>query len=154
MAKDRIQGLELGTLIHDIGKVYVPAEILNRPGKLTPEEFAIIKTHPQVGYDIIKDIEFPWPVADIVHQHHERLDGTGYPQGLKGDEIILEARITTVADVVEAITSHRPYRPGLDLDVALNEIKNNRGKFYDPDVVDAFLRLITEKNFILEGWSS
>lgn len=151
--KDRIQGLELGTLIHDIGKVYVPAEILNRPGKLTPEEFAIIKSHPQVGYDIIKDIEFPWPVADIVHQHHERLDGSGYPQGLKGDEIIPEAKITTVADVVEAITSHRPYRAGLDLEIALNEIKDNRGKFYDPDVVDACLRLITEKNFVLEGWS-
>lgn len=152
--KQRLQGLELGTLIHDIGKIYVPAEILNRPGKLTKSEFDIIKTHPDVGYDIIKDIEFPWPVADMVHQHHERLDGSGYPLGLKGDEIILEAKVLTVADVVEAITSHRPYRPGLDLDVALNEIKNNRGKFYAPDVVDACVKIITEKNFVMEGWST
>lgn len=152
--KQRLQGLELGTLIHDIGKIYVPAEILNRPGKLTKSEFDIIKTHPDVGYDIIKDVEFPWPVADMVHQHHERLDGSGYPQGLKGDEIILEAKVLTVADVVEAITSHRPYRPGFDLDVALNEIKNNRGKFYAPDVVDACVKIITEKNFVLEGWTS
>lgn len=152
--KDRIQGLELGTLIHDIGKVSSPAEILNRPGKLTPDEFAIIKSHPQVGYEIIKDIEFPWPVADIVYQHHERLDGSGYPQGLKGDEIIPEAKITAVADVVEAITSHRPYRAARDLDIALNEIRDNRGTFYDPEVVDACLRLITEKNFALEGWPS
>ena len=152
--KQKIQGLELGTLIHDIGKIYVPAEILSRPGKLTKNEFDIIKTHSEVGYDIIKDIEFPWPVADMIVQHHERLDGSGYPKGLKGDEIIPEARIMAVADVVEAITSHRPYRPGLGIDVALDEIQKNRGNFYEPDVVDACVRLITEEKPVLEGWAS
>ena len=140
-------------MIHDIGKIYVPAEILSRPGKLSKNEFGIIKAHPDVGYDIIKDIEFPWPVAEMVVQHHERLDGSGYPKGLKGDEIIFEARIMAVADVVEAITSHRPYRPGRDLEIALDEIQKNRGNFYEPDVVDACMRLITEKNFVLDGWS-
>jgi PAS domain S-box-containing protein/putative nucleotidyltransferase with HDIG domain len=144
---DRIEGLRLGGMIHDIGKIYIPAEILNRPGRLSEHEFEMIKSHPEVGYDIIKDVVFPWPVADIVLQHHERLDGSGYPGGLKGDEIILEARILAVADVVEAITAHRPYRAALGIEVALDEITKHRGVFYDPAVVDVCLALFREKGF-------
>lgn len=146
---DRIEGLKLGCLIHDIGKIYVPAEILNRPGALSEAEFGMIKSHCQVGYDIIKDVVFPWPVADMVLQHHERRDGSGYPNGLKGDEIILEARILTVADVVEAISAHRPYRPALGIDVALEEILGKRGVWYDEAVVDACVRLVREKGYVL-----
>lgn len=144
---NRIEGMKLGAMIHDIGKIYVPAEILNRPGQLSVHEFGMIKTHPEVGYDIIKDVKFPWPVALMVLQHHERMDGSGYPKGLKGDEIILEARILAVADVVEAITAHRPYRPALGFDVALAEIEAKRGQLYDPNVVDACLRLFREKGY-------
>ncbi len=144
---ERINGLRMGATIHDIGKIHLPAEILSKPTKLTKMEFELIKTHCQVGYDILKDIPFPWPVVDIAWQHHERLDGTGYPQGLKGDEICLEARIVAVADVVEAISSHRPYRPALGMDVALKEIETHRGKWYDADVVDVCLKLINEGGF-------
>ena len=144
---NRIEGMKLGAMIHDIGKIYVPAEILNRPGQLSVHEFGMIKTHPEVGYDIIKDVKFPWPVALMVLQHHERMDGSGYPKGLKGDEIILEARILAVADVMEAITAHRPYRPALGFDVALAEIEAKRGQLYDPNVVDACLRLFREKGY-------
>ena len=150
MDEDRLEGLRLGAMIHDIGKIYVPAEILNRPGRLSKPEFEIIKSHPAVGYDIIKDVRFPWPVADMVLQHHERMDGSGYPEGLHGDQIILEARILAVADVVEAITAHRPYRPAVGLDKALGEIETNRGTLYDPAVVDACLRLIRDKSFAFE----
>jgi len=143
----RIEGLRLGALIHDIGKIQVPAEILSRTTKLTEVEYKMVQTHCETGYKILKDIPFLWPVADIAHQHHERLDGTGYPQGLKGDEICLEARIVAVADVVEAISSHRPYRPALGIDTALKEIKSKRGKLYDPDTVDACLKLFAEKKF-------
>lgn len=145
---ERIEGLKLGGLIHDIGKIYVPAEILNRPGQLSPPEFELIKSHSEVGYDIIKDVKFPWPVAQMVLQHHERLDGSGYPKGLKGEDIILEARILAVADVVEAITAHRPYRPAIGVEAALAEIESKRGLAYDADVVDACLRLFRER-----GWS-
>jgi PAS domain S-box-containing protein len=142
-----VEGVHFGALIHDLGKIQVPAEILSKPSHLTKLEFELIKTHPQAGYDIVKDIEFPWPVAQMVHHHHERLDGSGYPQGLKGDEIALEARILAVADVVEAMSSHRPYRPGLGIDAALKEIGEQRGKTLDPDAVDACARLFREKGF-------
>ena len=144
---EQIEGLRLGAMIHDIGKIYVPAEILNRPGRLTQYEYEIIKSHPLVGHDIMKDIEFPWPIAQMIWQHHERLDGSGYPQGLKGDEIILEARIITVADVVEAMSSHRPYRPALALNGAFSHIQEKRGIYYDPAIVDACFDLFSVKRF-------
>jgi PAS domain S-box-containing protein/putative nucleotidyltransferase with HDIG domain len=144
-----IEGLRLGAMIHDIGKIYVPAEILARPGRLTETEMSIIKTHSQVGYDIVKDVAFPWPVEKMILQHHERLDGSGYPNGIKGDEIILEARILCVADVVEAMASHRPYRAGLGIEAAMEEIKGNSGNIYDPLVVDACVRLFEEKGFTI-----
>ncbi len=140
--EERIEGLRIGAQVHDIGKISVPSEILNRPGKLTAAEFAVIKAHPETGYDIVKDVDFPWPIARMVLEHHERLDGSGYPGGLRGDEILLEARIIAVADVVESMTSHRPYRPGLGLDVALAEITLKRGTHFDAQVVDACLRVI------------
>jgi putative nucleotidyltransferase with HDIG domain len=142
LPKERIDGLEMAGDIHDIGKIRVPAEILSKPGKLTAPEMEIIRTHAEVGYEILKSIEFPWPVARIVRQHHERLDGSGYPDHLKGDQILLESRIICVADVVEAMSTHRPYRPGLGMDKALAEITEKRGTYYDPAVVDACLRVI------------
>jgi len=145
--KQQIEGLKMGASIHDIGKINLPAEILSKPTKLTDIEYALIKNHAQVGYDILKDITFPWPVADIIHQHHERLDGSGYPQGLKGDEICLEARIVAVADTVEAMASHRPYRAGLGMDEALQKIETHRGLWFDPAAVDACLTLFREKKF-------
>lgn len=146
----QVEGVYFGGLIHDIGKIYVPVEILSRPGRITPTEYAIIKSHPEVGFDIMKDIEFPWPVAQMIRQHHERLDGTGYPKGLKDGEILLEARILAVADVVEAIASHRPYRPSLGIEAALAEIEKGRGALFDAAAVDACLRLFRERNFQLE----
>lgn len=133
------EGIRLGAQIHDLGNIYVPTEILNRPGRLNDYEMALVKTHPQVGYDILKDVELPWPVQDMILQHQERLDGSGYPQALKGDAIILEARIIAVADVVEAMTSHRPYRPALSLAQTTAELRNGRGLLYDAAVVDACL---------------
>ena len=125
-----------GTL-HDLGKTAIPAEILTKPGRLTEAEFELIRVHPRTGYDILAGIEFPWPVADVVLQHHERLDGSGYPGGLVAGQISIEARILAVADVVEAMSSHRPYRPALGLDVALDEVERHRGVLYDADVADA-----------------
>jgi putative nucleotidyltransferase with HDIG domain len=130
-----IHGLYLAGIVHDIGKITIPAEILNKPGRLSQIEYQLIQGHVQAGYDILKGVDFPWPIAEIVRQHHERLDGSGYPQGLKSDEILKEAKILAVADVVEAMMSHRPYRPALGLAVALAEIEKNSGRFYDPDVV-------------------
>lgn len=147
--EDRITGLRLGATIHDIGKIYVPAEILTRPGSLSPIEFELIKIHPQVGYDIMKDVKLPWPVAEMILQHHERMDGSGYPQGLKGEAILLEARILMVADVTESMMSHRPYRPSLGQEIALEEITRNRGTYYDPAVVDACVHLIRDTGFSL-----
>ncbi len=142
-----LTGLQMGALIHDIGKIYIPAEILNRPGRLSGVEFDLIKTHPQVGYDIVKDINFPWPVADMIVQHHEHIDGSGYPHGLRGEAICLEARILAVADVVEAMVSHRPYRASLPLQQALEEIEQHRGTRYDSAVVDICLRLFREQGY-------
>lgn len=142
LATDRQMGIRLGSTIHDIGKIQVPAELLSMPRKLSDAEFALIKEHVQAGYDILGNAAFPWPIADMVHQHHERLDGSGYPQGLRGDEIILEARIIAVADVVEAMSSHRPYRAALGLERAMAELRANRGLLYDDAVVNACLRLL------------
>lgn len=147
---EEIEGIHFGGLIHDLGKIAVPAEILSKPGKISDIEFSLIKTHAEVGYEIVKNIAFPWPVAEMVYQHHERLDGSGYPQGLKGEEITLSARILAVADVVEAMSSHRPYRPTLGVDAALEEINKHRGKHFDPDAVDACVRLFREKGFSFE----
>lgn len=146
---ETVKGLRMTGYVHDIGKISVPAELLSKPSKLSPVEFELIKTHAQTGYDILKDVDFPWPLAMVILQHHERLDGSGYPQGLQGDEIIAEARIMAVADVVEAMQSHRPYRPGLGIEIALHEIEQNSGKFYDPQVVAACLRLFREKGYTL-----
>lgn len=147
MSEDQIMGLELAAKIHDIGKIQVPAEILSKPSHLSEIEFALIKVHPEIGYDILKEIEFPWPIATIIRQHHEKLDGSGYPHGLKGDEILIEARIITVADIVEAISNHRPYRPALGIDFALEVITKERGIKLDADVVDACVSLFNEKEF-------
>jgi putative two-component system response regulator len=147
LAPERIEALRLAGSLHDLGKIAVPLEILSKPGKLSDLEFALIKTHPQVGNDILQPINFPGGVNQIILQHHERLDGSGYPQGLKGEDILLEARILGVADVVEAMCSHRPYRPSLGLDKALEEISRHRGTLYDPVVVDACLKLHAEELF-------
>ncbi len=149
-SEERLEGMEVMGFLHDLGKIVVPAEILSKPGGLNELEFNMIKAHSQVGYDIIKGIEFPWPVNTTVLQHHERLNGSGYPAGLSGDEIIFEARILAVADVVESMASHRPYRAALGIEIALTEIVNNRGILYDPEVVDACLVLFKERNFKLQ----
>ena len=147
LSGERSRAVRIAGLLHDLGKITIPTEILSKPGRLTDMEFAIIKTHPKAGYEILKSIEFPWPVADIVVQHHERIDGSGYPSGLKGDESTLEARILAVADVVEAMASHRPYRPALGVDRALKEIIGNRGLLYDATVVDACLAVFNKGFF-------
>lgn len=146
---DQIEGIRVAGILHDIGKIAVPAEILTKPSRLTDVEFGIIKTHPAVSNEIIEGIEFPWPVAAIVRQHHERLDGSGYPDGLSGSDILLEARVLAVADVVEAMASHRPYRPARGIDEALDEINNGRGTTFDPAVVDACVRLFRQKGYEL-----
>jgi PAS domain S-box-containing protein len=147
LAPDKIDGIRMAGSIHDIGKLSIPAEILSKPTKLTEIEFSLIKEHPQNGYEMLKDVESPWPLAQIVHQHHERMDGSGYPGKLKGDEILIEARIMAVADVVEAMASHRPYRPTLGIEVALEEIEKNKGILYDVDVANACLKLFREKGY-------
>lgn len=147
---DSLQALTLGGQLHDLGKLHIPAEILSKPRALTKSEFMLIKEHAQASYDLLKGIDFPWPVADIAYQHHERLDGSGYPRGLKGDEMLPEARILAVADVFEAMSSHRPYRPSLGPEAALAELLAHRGTLYDPDAVDACVRIVREKGFILD----
>ncbi len=144
---DRCEGLRLAAMIHDLGKISIPAEILSKPTKLSIIEFDIIKTHALMGFNILKEIEFPWPIAEIVYQHHERMNGSGYPRGLKGEELLTESRILAVADVVEAISSHRPYRPGLGLDFALQEIDKNKGILYDGDCAAACLRIFATGAF-------
>ena len=150
LSNDQIKGVSMAGLIHDIGKISIPAEILNKPGPLTEGEFNLIKNHPQVGYDILKGIEFPWPIGQIVLQHHERMDGSGYPSGLSSEETLLEAKILAVADVVEAMASNRPYRPGLGIDKALEELSLKRNILYDPNAVDACMTLFVDKAFKLE----
>jgi PAS domain S-box-containing protein/putative nucleotidyltransferase with HDIG domain len=150
LSDEQIHGIRFAGLIHDIGKINVPAEILNKPGELNEIEYSFFKQHPQIGYDVLKTIEFPWPVAQIVLQHHERMDGSGYPQGLSGADIIMEARILAVADIVEAIASHRPYRPARGTGDALEEILHNKGILYDAEVVDACLRVFYERGFRFE----
>jgi PAS domain S-box-containing protein len=151
LPKEKIDGIRMAGSIHDIGTLSIPSEILTKPTKLTNLEFSLIKEHSQKGFEILKDVESPWPLAQIVYQHHERMDGSGYPRQLKGKDIIIEARILAVADVVEAMASHRPYRPSLGLNSALAEIENNKGTIYDTDAVDACLKLFREKGFQLEG---
>ena len=147
--EEMIDGIRMAGVVHDIGKLSLPSEILNKPAKLTEEEYTRVKKHPQAGYDILKDIAFPWPVARIVWQHHERLNGSGYPLGLAGEDILPEARIMAVADVVETMASHRAYRPAPGLEKALEEIAAQRGILYDPAVVDACIRIFREKDFRL-----
>ena len=149
-SNDTVDTIRMAGIIHDIGKISIPAEILSKPSKLTDIEFSLIKAHSQTAYDILKDVGLPYPIAEIVLQHHERLDGSGYPQGLKGEQILLEARVISVADVVEAIASHRPYRPGFGIDVALEEIEKNKGILYDAGVVEACLKLFRGKGFKFE----
>lgn len=141
LPEDRVQQLRVAAKLHDLGKVAIPTELLARPGKLSPIEFDLIKTHPQVAYNILEPLKLPGDTSQIILQHHERLDGSGYPQGLKEPDILLEARILGVADVMEAMCSHRPYRPALDTSVALAELSMNKGVLYDVDVVDACLKL-------------
>lgn len=143
----QLNGIRMAGVIHDLGKICIPAGILSKPGKISRSEFSMIKDHPQTGYDILKDIDFNTPVADIVLQHHERLDGSGYPFGRRGDDILIEAKVIGVADVIEAMASHRPYRPALGIDIALDEIKNNRGCIYDPDVVEAAVNLFSDSGY-------
>ncbi|MFC1841215.1 HD domain-containing phosphohydrolase [Thermodesulfobacteriota bacterium] len=143
----QVKGVRMAGMIHDLGKISVPAEILSKPTRLTDIEFELIKTHPRVGYEILKGIDFPWPIAQVVYQHHERIDGSGYPKGLKGEEIIKEARIMAVADVVEAMGSHRPYRAALGGEEALEEISKNRGITYDQEVVDICLEIFRKGKF-------
>jgi HD-GYP domain-containing protein (c-di-GMP phosphodiesterase class II) len=145
-----VKGVYFGGLLHDVGKLSIPTEILSKPTPLTPTERALVEQHTLKGYEILKRVNFPWPVAEMALQHHERVDGSGYPRGLKGDEIILEARILAVADVVEAISHHRPYRPARGTTQALRELEEHRGVLYDPRVVDACLSLFREKGFRFE----
>ncbi|MDT8285418.1 MAG: HD-GYP domain-containing protein, partial [Thermovirgaceae bacterium] len=145
--EDLVNSIRMAGQIHDIGKINVPAEILSKPGVLGDVEMSLIRTHPEIGYEIMSGIDLPWKLAEIIRQHHERMDGSGYPAGLKGNEIMFEARVIAVADVVEAMYSHRPYRAAKGMDAALEEIENKRGTLFDTEVVDACLRLFREKGF-------
>ncbi len=147
LARDRLEGLAIASAIHDIGKISLPAEILSKPSQLSLLEMSLIQGHSQAGFDILKSVDFPWPVARIVLQHHERMNGSGYPQGLKGVAILQEARIVGVADVVETMSSHRPYRPSMGVERALEEISEQKGVLYDPDAVEACVALIRQKRF-------
>lgn len=147
---ERIQGLRMAAAIHDLGKINIPSAILNKPGPISEHELAIIQMHPYTAYEILKDIQFPWPIAETIYQHHERLDGSGYPRQLKGDRILLEARILAVADVVESIASFRPYRPELGFKAALTEIESNKGVLYDASVVEVCIALINKHGFDFE----
>lgn len=147
LSEDESEGIALTAIIHDLGRTSIPLEILSKPSHLTEVELLLVKSHPRVGHDILKMVDFPWPIAQIVLQHHERLDGSGYPKGARGDEIVVGARILAVADVVEAMSSHRPHRPAHGIEKALEEILKNRGILYDSDVVDACRRVFREGEF-------
>jgi PAS domain S-box-containing protein/putative nucleotidyltransferase with HDIG domain len=148
---EKVEGLRMAGVIHDIGKITLPTEVLSKPTKLSAIELSLIREHVRLGYEILKEVQSPWPLAEIVLQHHERMDGSGYPRGLKGEEILIEARILAVADVVEAMASHRPYRPALGIDAALTEIEKNRGLLYDSHAADTCLRVFREKGYQIEG---
>lgn len=147
--EEKCKNLELIGLVHDIGKISVPAEILSKPGRLSTYEIELIKLHAEKGYEILKDVDFPLPIAEIIREHHERMDGSGYPRGLKGDEILIEARILAVADVLESMSSFRPYRPALGIDVALTELESHQDSLYDTNVVNAAVTLIKNKGYQL-----
>lgn len=151
LSEKQFKTIEYAAILHDIGKIRIPVSILTRTGPLLGAEIEMIKVHPEVGYNILKDIPFPWPIAEVVRQHHEKMDGSGYPLGLKGDEILLEAKVLTVADVTEAKSSYRPYRPALGIDNALEEIGTRRGIFYDSEVVDSCIRLFRKQGFVFPG---
>jgi HD-GYP domain-containing protein (c-di-GMP phosphodiesterase class II) len=146
---DRQQGLQVAGHLHDVGKISIPSEILSKPGRLSAIEYQLVQGHARSSYDVLRGVAFPWPVAAVALQHHERMDGSGYPQGLKGESIMFEARIVAVADVVEAMSSHRPYRHGLGIETALAEIEHGSGMLYDTDVAAACLRLFREKCYQL-----
>jgi HD-GYP domain-containing protein (c-di-GMP phosphodiesterase class II) len=150
LSADRIHGLHLAASIHDMGKIGIPAEILSKPRRLTATEFDLVKEHARIAFNILKDVSFPWPIAKIIEQHHERIDGTGYPFGLTSDELLLESRILAAADVVEAMASHRPYRPALGIEAALSEITAQRGITLDAQVVDACLRIFLEHGYKID----
>jgi HD-GYP domain-containing protein (c-di-GMP phosphodiesterase class II) len=150
LPEPQIEGLYLAAIVHDVGKIEIPFDILNKPGKLSQLQMELVREHVRAGYDIIKGIDFPWPVAQMVLQHHERLDGSGYPNGLEGHAILPEAKILVVADVVEAMMSHRPYRAGLGIEAALSEVEQNKGRFYDPSAVNACVNLFRNKGFSLK----
>jgi HD-GYP domain-containing protein (c-di-GMP phosphodiesterase class II) len=149
LPQDKIEGIKIASLVHDIGKVNLPTEIISKPSKLVEVEFNLIKNYPRVGYDILKKVDFPWPIAEIVLQHQEKIDGSGYPRGLKGSEICIEAKILGVANVVEAMSSYKSYRPALSIDEALAEISKNKNILFDLEVVDTCLKLFKEKGFKL-----
>jgi PAS domain S-box-containing protein len=149
LSEKQIKGIYFAGLIHDMGKIHIPAEILSKPSKLTEIEYALLKTHPQVGYDIMKSIDFPWPIAQIIYQHHERIDGSGYPLGLSKDDILIESQIISIADVVESMASHRPYRPSLGSDVALEEINKNKKVKYNEEIVKICTDLINKEKIDL-----
>lgn len=149
LPENQVEGIYLAGVLHDVGKIQIPAEILSKPGRLNPLEFALIKEHALHGHEILKTIDFPWPIAEVILQHHERLDGSGYPRSLKGTDILVEAKIIAVADVVESMISHRPYRPSLGIDAALEEIERGRAQLYDPTVVDACIKLFREEGYVL-----
>ena len=150
LAQEKTEGIRMAGIIHDIGKLSIPAEILSKPTALTEIEFSLIKVHSQSGYEMLKDVESPWPLAEIVYQHHERINGSGYPRNLKGNEILIESQILAVADVVEAMASHRPYRPTLGIEAALEEITKNKGILYNIAIADACLKLFREKGYQLK----
>ncbi len=149
LAADVVESVKMAASIHDLGKISIPSEILTKPGKLNTIEFDFVKLHCKIGYDILKNIDFPWPLADIIHQHHEKIDGSGYPGGLSDEEILLEAKILAVADAVEAMISHRPYRPALGIEYALSELLKFRGVYYDTAVVDVCITIFNENGYVM-----